>query len=129
MSLLLRIKDFAEFLVEKCTYLFEHPYYNRTDLILKDIIKNFLKCLSDNEKNKLKSKINLKLSIKDIRTISNKRVEKRNKKKKKKDNFKELIDMYEAVINNIQNQLSHREFIKNQQLLDRIKELELQIKE
>ncbi|MBY9005597.1 MAG: hypothetical protein KGD63_02465 [Candidatus Lokiarchaeota archaeon] len=124
----MRIKEFAEVLSEKCTYLYEHPYYNRTDLILKEIINNFLECLSKSEWNKLKSKINLKLPLKDMQTVSRKRREKRNKKKKRNENFNELIDMYEAVINNIRNQLGHKEFIKNQQLLDRIKELELEIK-
>lgn len=123
----MRLIDFAIFLMDKCSYLIEHPYYGRTDIMLKEVVKEFINCTTKDEWNKIKKKSDLKISLKDIQLVSKKRREKKSKDVKRKENYGQLIDMYEAVINNIHNQLSHKEFIKNQQLIDKIKELESEL--
>ncbi len=123
----MRLVDFAQFLMEKSSYLFEHPYYKRVDLILRDIIKEFLKCLTKKEMYTIKSNIDLKLALKDIKVISNKIRERKVRNKKRKGKINELADMYDAVITNIQNQVDQKDFDKNKELVDKIKQIEQEI--
>ena len=93
----MRLVDFAQFLMEKSSYLFEHPNYKRVDLILRDVIKEFLKCLSKKEMYTIKSNVDLKIALKDIRVVSDK-IRERKVRNKKSIDFK---DYFFLLLNDI----------------------------
>ena len=91
----IKLVKFIEFLKEKSSYLFENPYYNRTDLLLKSIIQTLYSSLTKDERKKVR--VAYKYILEDLKVVSNKRREKKDMSKVRIMKLKEDLEIYEAL--------------------------------
>ena len=65
----MQLMKFVSFLREQSYYIFEHPSYNRCDLMLRKILRQFKECLNTTDKKILKkNNLNLILTLRDLKS-------------------------------------------------------------
>ena len=103
----MQLVDFVNFLIDQSYYIFEHPTYNRSDLMLRRILRKFKSCLNNTDKKILKkSNLDLILALKDLKTSSDKNINSKEKRRIRIQNIKKIIDIYESTVSNIRNELN-----------------------
>lgn len=109
---MMKRKKLRELLLELNNYVFEHPYYDRTDLILKRVFKRIYTCLSPSEKREDLGQ-SLRTMIEEMRMVQKKRIERQKQERDRMEQLRERLERYEEPDQSVQELERELEILKS----------------